>query len=161
MNIVTTFRKAVLSLALFVVPPLAAEPPSTTQQRPDGEKTRLETPSADPIPVDAYNNALTQDGTYNCEARSCDAAPALLAARAPAYPGGALRAGMQGQAAVIFDIDSAGVPQNISVESATAAVFGAAAVVAIKHWRFRPAMLGGKPVKFERVLQRFPFELQD
>jgi TonB family protein len=157
-----TFRNSVLSLAMLVVPALAAEPSSTNERLPDQVSTRLETPSADLVPLEAYNEALAQKpGSYYCEARTCDAAPALLVARAPVYPAGALREGTEGRASVVFDIDATGMPQNLSVESATTAVFGVAALEAVRNWRFRPATLGGRPVKYERVLQVFPFELQD
>ena len=153
------FGNFIFALALSLAATSTAFAQSDTPQAP-AAGTRVEVESAGSISADAYNEALSKKGGY-CEQRACDAAPALLSAQAPVYPPGALRAGVEGRAAVTFDIDEQGVPRNVAVESATEEVFGEAALDAVRSWRFRPAMLDGRPVTFLRAKQVFPFELRD
>ena len=157
-----TVRKAMLALAGSVVPLFAADSRLTAEQPAIESEIRVETPSGAPISSSAYNEGLAKkSGDYYCGTGTCNTAPALLDALAPVYPARALRAETEGRAAVSFEIDAQGIPQNIAVQSASAAEFGEAAVEAVKSWRFRPATVGGKPVKYQRVLQVCPFELHD
>lgn len=151
-----------LALAGSVGPLFASDPPLTAEQPAAKAEIRVETPSGDSISSAAYNESLAKKSAdYYCGTGTCDTAPALLNALAPVYPAGALRAQTEGSAAVLFDIDAQGIPQNITVQSASAAEFGEAALEAVKSWRFQPATVGGKPVTFQRALQQFPFELHD
>lgn len=121
---------------------------------------RIEAPSAQHVPADAYNRALAGGRAGDlCRNIRCDVPPLLREGRAPSYPASALRAGIKGRAAVRFDIDVEGRPVNVVVHSATAEAFGIAASDAVKAWEFTPAILDGKPVAYEPVLQVFPFEL--
>ena len=158
-----TVRKAMLALAMLAlagsVGPLFATDSRLTAAEAE---IRVETLSGDPISSAAYNEGLAKkSGDYDCRTGACDTAPALLHALAPVYPARALRAETEGQAAVSFEIDAQGIPRNIMVQSASAAEFGEAAVDAVKSWRFSPAIVDGKPVGYQRVLQVFPFELRD
>lgn len=163
-----TVRKAKFALAMLAlsgsVGPLFAADSRLTAEQPAAEaEIRVEILSGDSIfSSAAYNEVLAKkSGDYYCGTGTCDTAPVLLDARAPVYPAGALTAEIEGRAAVLFEIDAEGIPQNITVQSASAAEFGEAAVEAVKNWRFRPATVGGKPVKYQQVLQVFPFELRD
>lgn len=162
-----TVRKAMLALAMLALagsvgPLFATDSRLTAEQSPAVSESGVETLSGDPISSAAYNEGLARrSGDYYCGTGTCDTAPALLSALAPVYPASALRAEIEGRAAVTFEIDAQGIPQNIAVQSASAAEFGEAAVEAVKSWRFSPATIGGKPVNYQRVLQVFPFELRD
>jgi TonB family protein len=162
-----TVRKTMLALAMLALawsigPLFAADPRLAAQQSAAEAETRMETLSGDSVSSATYNKGLAKKShAYYCGTGTCDTAPALLNARAPVYPPGALAAGTEGRAAVLFDIDAQGMPQNITLQSATAAEFVESALEAVKSWRFRPATFGGKPVQFQRALQLFPFELRD
>jgi TonB family protein len=153
---------AMLVLSGSVGPLFATDSQLTAEQSAEEVGNRVETLSGDAISSAAYNGGLAKkSGDYYCGTGACDTAPALLNALAPVYPARALRAETEGRAAVSFEIDAQGIPQNITVQSASAAEFGEAAVEAVRSWRFSPATVGGKPVKYQRVLQVFPFELRD
>lgn len=164
---VLTRRKTMLLLAMLALagpigPSFAADLLLTAPQPLATTGAHVEAPSGESISSSAYNEALAANNRdHYCRSGSCDTAPALLSARAPVYPAGALDAETEGRAAVLFDIDAQGVPQNLTVQSATAAGFGEAALEAVRNWRFRPATLGGNPVGYQRALQVFPFELRD
>jgi TonB family protein len=161
MKYVVTHCRTMIAICLMLGFDLATAAQTTTQQLA-AVKTRVEADSANPVSVEAYNNGLAAKGpAHYCAFRTCETGPTLLKGRAPVYPADLLDAGIEGSAAVLFDIDARGLPQNIAVQSATAEAFGAAASDAVKSWRFRPARLGGKPVTFQRALQLFPFELRD
>ena len=161
-----TVRKAKLAFALVALAgsadPLFAADLRLMAAQPAAAEIRVESLSGDSISAAAYNEGLARkSGDYYCGTETCDTAPALLNALAPVYPARAIRAGTEGRAAVSFEIDAQGIPQNIAVQSASATEFGEAAVEAVRSWRFRPATVGGKPVNYRRVLQVFPFELRD
>lgn len=121
--------------------------------------TAVVTSSAQIVSAQAYNRIVSAQGRdYYCAEKPCDTAPRLLSGRAPVYPVTAALTGRAGQASVIFDIDRHGVPENVVLEAASAPEFGAAAVVAVKNWRYRPATLNGKAVRYEQARQVFPFE---
>lgn len=123
---------------------------------------RIEVESARRIAPDRYNEALaTKPASELCREDRCDVPPSLVSATAPIYPKALQRAGVEGRASVVFDIDASGMPQNVAVHSATHEQLGAAAVEAVKLWRFQPAMRSGAPVEYRRALQLFPFELRD
>jgi TonB family protein len=118
----------------------------------------LATPSGRAVSSTAYNNEIAQQGTsHYCGDGVCDTPPSLLQARAPKYPPSALYAGQSGTVSVLFDIEASGLVSNIRVESATSPEFAASVLVAVKEWRYKPAMLRGKPVKMENMRQTVPF----
>lgn len=110
-----------------------------------------------PVDVAAYNREIRRTGiaTY-CAAGECDSLPSLLVAYAPEYPPAELDAGVNGHATIVFDVTENGLLTNFKVESASADAFARAAIDALKHWRFDPPKLKGKPVK-SRNRQSFPF----
>lgn len=81
----------------------------------------------------------------------------FLSGEAPVYPITRLLNGESGTAEVEYTIDENGVPQDVRVLNATYKYFGAHAVIAVRKWRFSPAMKDGKPVAV-RVTQIFSFK---
>ena len=122
---------------------------------------RIEVETNTDVPLEAYNGSVGRKAAQYCGRQACDSPPMLLRAVAPTYPPAALHAGIEGRAVLAFDVDATGTPANITVESATGPEFGQAGVEAIKSWRFRPAVLGGKAIEYRGFRQSFPFELRD
>ncbi|HZH42838.1 MAG TPA: TonB family protein [Lysobacter sp.] len=65
----------------------------------------------------------------------------------PVYPPEALQKGIGGTVVLLVDVGADGVPTDVRVERAEpAGVFDAAAIEAVRKWRFPPATEDGKPV---------------
>jgi len=72
--------------------------------------------------------------------------PQPISTPAPRYPAQALRRGEQGTVMVSAEISAEGVPSSVEVaRSSGSRLLDRAAVDAVRHWRFRPAMAGGRP----------------
>jgi len=120
----------------------------------------VDAPNGTPIDAAEYNRLIaTQGMAHYCAGQRCDSLPKLIEGVAPVYPPMLQAGGIAGQATVDFTIDERGAATDFEVESATAPEFAAAAVDALKRWRFQPAMKQGRPVPI-RSRQKFPFELQ-
>jgi TonB family protein len=123
-----------------------------------GCATTLDTTAGHAISNDAYNNAIAQQGqSHYCSAGNCDTPPLLIQATAPKYPATELVEGRSGVVSVLFDIEQSGEVSNLKIESATSQAFAEATLQAIKTWRFKPAMLGGQPIKMFGLRQLTPF----
>ena len=75
-----------------------------------------------------------------------DVPPKLLSGRTPIYPITQLRLGKGGDALIEFTVDKQGIPRDFRVVKADYPYFGTHAIIAMREWRFRPAMKNGKPV---------------
>lgn len=65
----------------------------------------------------------------------------------PLYPRRALRDGREGSVRVLLSIDETGAVVDVSVvKSRPAGVFEAAAIEAVRQWRFKPTLVDGQPV---------------
>jgi TonB family protein len=62
------------------------------------------------------------------------------------YPAALKKQGTMGEAKILLRIDGTGAITEGSVKSATHDEFGAAALEAVKAWRFKPAEENGQPV---------------
>jgi protein TonB len=87
----------------------------------------------------------------------------LLAYRlnpAPAYPAAAKRKGIQGLVLLRVEVDEGGEPLKVEVaETSGHALLDAAALDAVRRWRFEPARRSGQPVKgHAQVPIRFKIE---
>lgn len=71
--------------------------------------------------------------------------PRLLEAKPAVYPPDRLARGETADVACQVDIDAQGAVSNVAVEQGAAPDFDAAAVAAIRQFRFSPAELDGKP----------------
>ncbi|KQY52375.1 hypothetical protein ASD14_07010 [Lysobacter sp. Root494] len=73
--------------------------------------------------------------------------PQPVSMPAPRYPAQALRNGEQGTVMVSAEISENGIPSAVEVaRSSGSRQLDRAAVDAVRHWRFRPAMAEGRPV---------------
>jgi TonB family protein len=153
-------RNGILALVLLphIAPAADAQP---VPGQPVAATPRIEVEASGQVPLEAYNGSVAGNAARYCERQACDTPPVLLSAAAPVYPPVALRAEIEGRAVVAFDIDASGAPVNLAVESATAPEFGEAGLQVVRAWRFKPAVLGGRPVGYRGVRQSFPFELRD
>ena len=74
----------------------------------------------------------------------------------PVYPPALLRAGVEGEAIMAFVIDATGGVREAKAVKSTHPEFEAAAIEAVKLWKFSPGEKGGKPVS-TRVLVPIKF----
>lgn len=116
------------------------------------------TPLSDPLP------AVTPDTRRQSPANT-QASPAqrtggeIIERHAPQYPQYALERGIAGSATVSFTLTSKGEITDIQVVQVRGSrLFGQSAVEALKHWKFTPVLLGGKPVN-QTMTQEFDFRL--
>lgn len=87
-----------------------------------------------------------------------DVPPRLLSGEAPIYPVSRIYAEENGQAVVEYTIGIDGKTKDVHAISATYKYFGAHAVIAVRKWRFTPAMKNGQPVELT-VQETFKFEI--
>ena len=89
-----------------------------------------------------------------------DGPPVRLSSPPLGYPPLLRRAGIEGQVVVEFVVDSTGVVDSASVEviESSHRAFEVPAATAIRNSRFRPAVIGGKPVRL-RIRQPVRFEI--
>jgi TonB family protein len=64
-------------------------------------------------------------------------------------------------ATLLFVVDTTGAaePRTIKAVHATSTAFARAAITAVQHWRFKPALKGGRRVR-QVAQQRFDFQCQ-
>lgn len=73
--------------------------------------------------------------------------PVLLEKVAPSYPRVARQAGLGGRVTVRAVIAPDGGVESVEVFSSTNPLFNDAAVEAVRKWRYRPALMNGRPVR--------------
>lgn len=81
-----------------------------------------------------------------------DTPPAPVRTPPPEYPMELRRAGTAGMVAVAVVVDANGDVTSAEVNKSTHPDFEAPALEAVKKWKFKPAQLGGKPVKVRVVI---------
>ena len=86
------------------------------------------------------------------------AKPVAISQATPAYPPDARANGIEGTVVVKYVITETGTVTNIQIVRGPTE-FHAAVKAAMQSWRFRPAMLEGKPVSVSRI-HRFPFRIR-
>jgi protein TonB len=112
------------------------------------------------------HDELTRYGTLRC--RSIDGAvsptkpaaatavtlhatePVLLYSVDPNYPPEAMHTNVQGECLVGLLVDSSGAPQDVHIVKSLSPLLDAAALAAVRRYRFKPATLNGDPVP-ERI----------
>ena len=120
----------------------------------------IDSPHNSLVDAEAYNKIISSiDLSSACPKHSCDKLPRLVTGYTPDYPPNLLAAGVTGRAIIVFTINEQGLVTDLSVESSTAPEFSAAAIQALKEWKFSPATLNGKSIPM-RSRQPFPFELR-
>ena len=100
--------------------------------------------------------AQPADGVYT----HVDVKPSPIRTLRPEYPFDLKRDGVEGIVAVTFVIDEHGNVVDPEVKKSTNSGFNESAIKAIAQWKFRPAQVGGKPVKC-RVTIPIRFNLDD
>ena len=91
---------------------------------------------------------------------SVDSGPRAIRQMAPVYPAGARLRRIEGSAEVEYTVLKDGRTADIAVVgSEPPGVFARTVRLAVKRWRFKPALLDGKPVAV-RVHQKIRFKLQ-
>jgi protein TonB len=73
--------------------------------------------------------------------------PVLLVRVEPSYPQVARRAGLHGRVTLRAVIAEDGAVESVEVLASTNPLFSDAAVDAVRKWRYRPASMGGRPVR--------------
>jgi len=73
--------------------------------------------------------------------------PVLLEKVSPSYPRVARQAGLGGRVTVRAVIAPDGSVESVEVFSSTNPLFNDAAVDAVRKWRYRPALMNGRPVR--------------
>lgn len=92
------------------------------------------------------------------EASEIDERPQVVNQLPPLYPDALRRLGVEGRVVVAFVVDERGHVLNPSIESSTDPRFDSACVDAVRKWRFKPGVKGGRPVRTQ-VRVPFPFRL--
>jgi TonB family protein len=72
--------------------------------------------------------------------------PQIITKIEPEYSEEARKAKYQGVVVLSIEIDANGIPRNIKVVRPLGLGLDEKAIEAVQHWRFRPALRGGKPV---------------
>ena len=73
--------------------------------------------------------------------------PVLLVKVDPSYPQVARRAGLGGRVTVRAVIAEDGSVESVELFASTNPLFNEAAVDAVRKWRYRPALMNGRPVR--------------
>ena len=88
-----------------------------------------------------------------------DRAAVLMMLPNPEYPPDLRKAGVTGSAIISFVVEIDGRTSELVVKTATHPDFGTAALAALKRARFRPASVGGRPVRVRMEMPlRFPMQ---
>jgi TonB family protein len=86
--------------------------------------------------------------------------PVLVQKVDPEYPDAARRSYRTGSVLVQVTIDESGAVSAARVLKSTGEIFDAAALAAVKRWRYSPAKMGGEPVAvYFTVVIRFTLDL--
>jgi len=84
----------------------------------------------------------------------------LVSGAGPIYPEAARKAGVEGQVVVRYDVSVDGEVVNARIDSAEpAGVFDAAALTAVRSWKYNPQIRDGEPQAVQNVLSTVKFRL--
>jgi protein TonB len=133
-------------------PPVATKPEPTSPRRAPAPKPRPQ--AAAPAPA-APASTLPPGGVTGDAAAgnpSAGGAARLVRHVAPAYPQTARERGQEGRVVVWLLVGADGTPAEVRVaQSSGVDALDAAAVAAVRQWRFEPARRGGIAVPEERL----------
>jgi TonB family protein len=87
-----------------------------------------------------------------------DVPPRLLSGRTPIYPISRLRRHQPGDALIEFTVDERGIPRDFRVVKADYPYFATHAIIAMRDWRYQPALKRGRPVA-ARLRVPFHYEM--
>lgn len=84
----------------------------------------------------------------------------LIEGAQPRYPQAARDAGLEGDVTLVYTVTASGQVTDVSVlEADPPEVFDAAALEAVRTWRYRPLRRGGEPVDLDNVVSTLRFRL--
>lgn len=115
------------------------------------------------VPPDDANVAVRQElkfpeGLWTPEDGGKDlVAPVLIKVRRPVYPSKLNGTGVSGYAIIDYVIEADGRTTHVQVVEASNRYFAVSARSAVDAWKYRPAIVDGKPVAL-RAQQKFQFE---
>lgn len=90
----------------------------------------------------------------------CDTPAHIINGPAPVYPAKELAEDTEGAATIVYTIKPDGSTDDYRIDHATTEGFADAAIDTLRHWRFAPATLHGKPVP-SFVRQVFYFRIDE
>jgi protein TonB len=135
-------------------PAPAPETPSATPSAAAAAPLSSSETAAPPKPLAAAAAETRADDAVSADALE------RLRYTAPEYPAGARAAGTSGWVNLAFDVEPDGSVTHVVVLGAEPKnVFDAAAVSAVRRWRYRPAERDGHPIE-QRAKLRIRFTLQ-
>ena len=76
----------------------------------------------------------------------------------PSYPSAAKSAGIEGTVIVAYVVTESGAVSSVKAVRGPAELRGVCEA-AVRGWKFKPAMLDGRPVSVRRIA-RFPFHIK-
>lgn len=122
--------------------------------RPVVNVTRGETDRINPAPIGSPtgNPDVFERGVVLFDSRSLDRVPRALAQIPPRYPAEARMKGLSGEVVVEFAVDESGSVSSCRVVRSTNREFEAAALAAVRKWRFEPGRRHGRIVRFSMVV---------
>jgi TonB family protein len=94
------------------------------------------------------------------EINEVDTKPQLHLPKAPHYPSELKKAGIDGEALLLFTVKADGTVADVMILKATDARFGEAARESMLKWEFKPALLKGRAVAC-RITQKLVFTAVD
>lgn len=100
--------------------------------------------------------AQDANGVYS----KVDEPPVPIKTPPPKYPDSLRREGVSGVVSVTVVIDEKGAVTDVTVSKSTHADFERPSIEAMRSWKFKPAKVGGEPVKV-RVTVPMRFNVQD
>jgi TonB family protein len=126
-------------------------------------RNRSTSNSVVPIPPPSTDDiSSANDLNDNIVIADSSSDPALLSRAVPEYPRRALQRGLEGSAAVMFDLDKRGVPFNVRVSESTSSIFNGAAISATLKMRYNPATDAiGRPVIFRGLRTEYSWVLDE
>lgn len=99
--------------------------------------------TAPPPPKSAAAPACREDGS---DQPGCVTAPRVTFSPAPEYPEKERKARREGTVALWVIVAANGLPREVTIAESLSSDFDAAAIKAVKKWKFSPATEDGKPV---------------
>jgi TonB family protein len=138
-------------LALLTVAFVAGCGTPTSPTIPNNRPPLALRPVQNPIPP-------TPAGVYDIS--KVDVIPVTTHRVNAPYPFELRRAGVSGQATILFIVDTQGRVLGPTIVKATDIQFGEAARQAVAQWRFKPALVAGEPV-FCRLMVPVAFTLEE
>jgi protein TonB len=106
----------------------------------------------DSDPSSGRNQSQWCRGDEN-DSADCTTPPRQIYAPDPEYPVKERNTGHQGRVVLRLVVDTGGVAHGITVSESLSPAFDAAALEAVKNWKFSPATKNGKPVVADVAIQ--------